>query len=120
VREVLQLEDRVIYLDELVQQERASWHRYLVRQGSQLAFDGVVVRWEICFGDPAAEILAAAERHAVHLIALVGQQQSWLQRLTRPSLAQQLLTQSRVPVLVVPPGSSPAGGLVLRYSRMQV
>src|SRR5690349_16743668 len=71
LREVLRLEDRVMYLDELVQQERAAWLDYLLRQGSQLAYDGVVVRREVRFGDPVAESLAAAERHAVQLIAVV-------------------------------------------------
>jgi nucleotide-binding universal stress UspA family protein len=120
IREVLHLEDRVIYLDELVAQEQAAWHRYLVLQGSQLAYDGVVVHREVYFGKPVAETLAAAERHSVHLIALVGQQQSWLQRFARPTLAQQLLAQSQVPVLVVPPVSSPANGVVLRYSGIPV
>jgi nucleotide-binding universal stress UspA family protein len=120
VREVLRLEDRVIYLDELVRQELTAGHHYLVRQGSQLAYDGVVVHREVRLGDPVAESLAAADRHAVQLIALVAQPQSWLQRLTRPSLAQQFLAQSQVPVLVVPPVSSPAAGFVLRYSRIQV
>jgi nucleotide-binding universal stress UspA family protein len=120
IRDVLRLEDRVIYLDELVRQERAVWHAYLLRQGSQLAYDWIVVHREVRFGDPVTESLAAADHHAVHLIALAGQEQFWLQRLLRPSLAQQLLTQSRVPVLVVPPPSYPAAGLVLRYSRMRV
>jgi nucleotide-binding universal stress UspA family protein len=120
IREVLRLEDRVVYLDELVRQEQAAWQEYLVRQGSQPAYDGVVVHREVCFGDPVAETLAAADRHSVHLIAIVGQQRSWLQRLTRPSLAQQLLAQSHVPVLVAPPASYPTVGLVLRYSRMGV
>jgi hypothetical protein len=85
-------------------------------RGSPLAYDGVVVRREVRFGDPVAESLAAAERHTVQLIALVGQPQSWLRRLVRPTLAEQLLARSRVPVLVVPPVSYPATRLVLRYS----
>jgi nucleotide-binding universal stress UspA family protein len=120
IREALRLEDRVIYLDELVQQERAAWLGYLLRQGSQLAYDGVVIQWEVRFGGPGAETLAAADLHAVHLIALVGQQQAWLQRLTRPSLAQQLLARSQVPVLVVPPVSPRATSVVLRYSGIPV
>ncbi len=120
VRELIRLEDRVIYLDELVRQEQAAWQDYLVRQGSQLACDGVVVQREVRFGAAVTECLVAAERHAVHLIALVGPQQPWPKRLIQSSLAEQLLAKSRTPVLVVPPVSDPAAGLVLRYSGIRV
>src|SRR3954451_11098105 len=43
IREVLRLEDRIIYLDELVRQERASWHAYLLpllRQDGRTARGG--------------------------------------------------------------------------------
>ena len=59
VREVLRLDDRVIYLDELIRQEQATWHDYLVRQGNQLAYDGVVVHRTVRFGDPMVESLRA-------------------------------------------------------------
>src|SRR5688572_32465474 len=36
----------VVYLDELVREEEAAGRDYLLREGSQLAFDGVVVRSE--------------------------------------------------------------------------
>ena len=120
IRGVLRLEDRVIYLDDLVRQEQATWHAYLLRQGSQLAYDGVVVQREVRFGDPVTESLTAAERHAVQVIALVDPPQPGLRRLLQPSLAQQLLARSRVPVLVVPPVSSPAAGIVDRDSGLPV
>src|SRR5438874_12925213 len=91
VRGPVQVGDRLIYLDELLVQERATWRDYLVRQATQLAYDGIVVRRGVHFGDPLAETLAVAERHKVHLIALVAQRHSWPQCLFRPSLAQQLL-----------------------------
>jgi nucleotide-binding universal stress UspA family protein len=120
IREVLRLEDRIIYLDELVQQERAAWQAYLLRQGSQLAYDGVVVQREVRFGDPVAATLASAERYSVHLIALVGQPQSWARRWIHRSLEEQLLAKSPVPLLVVPPTSRPAAALILRYSGIRV
>jgi len=120
IREVIRLEDRVVYLDELVQQEQAAWHEYLVRLGSQLAYDGIVVHRAIRFGDPVAETLGAAESHAVHLIALVGQPYSWPRRLIHQSLTEQLLAKSPVPVLIVPPASRPSASLVLRYSGIEV
>ena len=96
-------------LEDRLRAERTVWHEYLARQGSQLAYDGVVVQREVSFGDPLTETLAAAERQAVRLITLATRPQLWLKRLLRPNLAQQLLAQSAVPVLAVPPGGLPPG-----------
>jgi nucleotide-binding universal stress UspA family protein len=120
LRELAQREERDLYLDELLREEQAIWQDYLKRQASQLAYDGVVVRREVRFGDPLAETLAAAERHAVHLIALAAQPQQPVQRALRPNLAQQLLAQSAVPVLAVPAWSSPQQGAVLSYRSVPV
>jgi nucleotide-binding universal stress UspA family protein len=114
--QALRLEDRVIYLDELLAHERATWQDYLLRQGSQLAYDGVVVQRTVCFGDPLVEVLAVARRQPVQLIALMDQEQAWPQRWLRPSLAQQLLAQSPVPVLVVPATARPTARLLPRFS----
>jgi nucleotide-binding universal stress UspA family protein len=113
LRELAQLEERDLYLDELLREEDAIWLDYLARQGSQLAYDGVVVRREVRFGDPLAETLAAAERHAVHLIALAARPQQAVQRALHPNLVQQLLAQSVVPVLAVPALPPPESGAVL-------
>ena len=116
----LRLDDRLLYLDELLQTEQATWRDYLMRQGSQLAYDGIVVRRTVRLGDFLMEVLAAAECQPVQLIALVAQQEGWPKRLVRPSLAQQLLAQSPVPVLVVPPASHPEARLIPRYSSSPV
>jgi nucleotide-binding universal stress UspA family protein len=120
VRELMRRGDRVVYLDELLLEEQAAWQHYLARQGSQLAYDGVVVRHEVRFGDPLAETLAAAQHHAVHLIAVVAQPQRPVERIIRPHLAQRLLEQSVVPVLAVPSWQPPRQGMVLRYGRVPV
>jgi nucleotide-binding universal stress UspA family protein len=120
LRELAQSEERHLYLDELLREESAVWQDYLARQGSQLAYDGVVVRREVRFGDPLAETLAAAERHAVHLIALAARPQQAVQRALRPNLAQQLLAQSAVPVLAVPAWPPPERGTVLHYHSVPV
>src|SRR5207248_433657 len=73
VREPLHLPDRVVYIDELIQQERALWLDYLARQASHLAYNGIVVHRTVRFGDPLAEVLTAVERHGMHMIALVAQ-----------------------------------------------
>jgi nucleotide-binding universal stress UspA family protein len=96
----LQGKDRILYLDELVSLERTTWENYLGHHGRQLAAADVAVQCEVRFGDALAETLAAGQRQSVQFIALAGQPQRWLQRLLRPNLAQQLLGQPRVPVLI--------------------
>jgi nucleotide-binding universal stress UspA family protein len=89
-------------LDELMAREHADGEAYLRRVGSQLAYDGVRVRGEVQFGNLLAEVLRAAARHAIHVIALTHAPRAGWRRLLRPGLAQALLTQSPVPVLHVP------------------
>jgi nucleotide-binding universal stress UspA family protein len=121
MRQPLYLADRVIYLDELLQQEQAAWQDYLTRQASQLAYDGIVVKRTVRFGDPLTEIVALAHRQSVQLIALIARPEPWPQRLFRPSLAHQLLVHSSVPVLVVPDLAQPPSlDLVARYSGVPV
>lgn len=107
--------DRVVYLDELVLEERARWQDYLRRCGSSLAYDGVVVRREVRFGEPVQETLAAAHERRVPLIALAEPPQSWLAHLVRPNLTRRLLAQTAVPVLVIPPRHPLQRAAVLRY-----
>ena len=120
IRQPHYLADRVIYLDELLRQEQAAWQDYLTRQAGQLAYDGIVVKRTVRFGDPLTEILALAHRQSMHLIAITARQQPWPQRLFRPCLAHQLLVQSPVPVLVVPATRLPSLDLVARYSGVPV
>jgi nucleotide-binding universal stress UspA family protein len=120
LRQPLYLDDRVIYLDELLKQEQATWQDYLTRQASQLAYDGIVVQRSACFGDSLTEILAVAHRQSMQLIALTAQPQPWPQCVFRPSLAHRLLAQSLVPVLVVPAAHPPSLDLVPRCSGVPV
>jgi nucleotide-binding universal stress UspA family protein len=93
---------RAISSAELLVQEQAVWERCLTRQGSKLAYDGLVVRREVCFGEPVAETLAAARRHAAQLVVVAAPPQGRWERVVRPCLAQQLLAQAAVSVLAVP------------------
>jgi nucleotide-binding universal stress UspA family protein len=109
-----------VFLDDLVAHERAEWETYLGRQGSHLAYDGVVVERELRFGDLLEETLAAVGQRGAHLIVLATRAQSAWQRILRPNLAQRLLARSPVPVLTVPPARARRRGTVLRYGRMPV
>ncbi|HEY7063473.1 MAG TPA: universal stress protein [Chloroflexota bacterium] len=108
---------RVVYLDELMAEGHATGLGYLAQQGSALAYDGIVVSREVRFGEIVAEVLAVAQRQALHLIALAVVAQSPMQQLVRPGLAQQLMAQATVPVLVVPPSCPLVRGLGLSYGQ---
>ena len=70
--------------DQVLRHEHATLDRYLLRHGSQLAYDGIVVRRQVRFGDPLQETLAVARREAIHLILVAPQAQHWWDRL-RPA-----------------------------------
>ena len=120
VRHMVQGENRVVYLDERMREERANWDDYLLRKGSMLAYDGVVVKRDVRFGEALAETLAAADQYRARVIAVAAQPQPWLARTLRPNLAQQLLAQSAVPVLAVPALEPQSGEAALRYGSVAV
>ena len=112
--------DQTVYLDELLREEEAAGRDYLARAGSQLAFDGVVVRRAVRFGDPLAETLSAAARYAVQLIAVAAPAQSAAGRLLRPSLADRLHARAVVPILTVLPVQAGEGERLWRYGSVPV
>jgi nucleotide-binding universal stress UspA family protein len=109
-----------IYLDELLRVEHATWHDYLVHHGSTLAYDGIVVRREVRFGALFDEILAAARRHAAHLIALSEPRPSRALGLLRSDLAPRLMSRAQIPVLLVPTSRPPSQRLALHYRGVPV
>jgi nucleotide-binding universal stress UspA family protein len=120
VRGPLRRGAEVVYLDELVREEEAAGRDYLMREGSQLAFDGVVVRPLVRFGDPLVETLAAASRQAVQLIAVAAPAQALVARLLRPSLADRLRRATRVPLLTVRPARTDADAVAWRYGSVPI
>ncbi len=59
-----------------------------------------VAEIEIVHGDPAAEIVAAAERVDADLVVLGSHGRGWLRHVLLGSVAHQVLTRSRRPVFV--------------------
>jgi nucleotide-binding universal stress UspA family protein len=112
--------ERLVYLDELQREAHRAGHDYLARQGSVLAYDGIVVQREVCCGELVAETLTAARRHSAQVIALatVPSTPGLLPR--RPSLAQRLMAQLPVPVLTLPVPEPPSPGLALQYRHVPV
>jgi len=70
-------------------------------------------------GDPAAEILAAAEEEGASLIALCTHGRTGLARLVRGSVAERVLRNARVPVLLVNPFTE-ATSASARFERILV
>ncbi len=101
-------------MDEILREEQAIWQDYLARLGSHLAYAGVVVRRSVSFGDPLAVTLATAQRCGADLIAVAAPAQPAVWRFFHPSLAQRLLAQSIVPVLLLPCSPLPRSGLPYR------
>ena len=87
-------DDRVVvYLDQEAASVEAEARDYL-RQIEQ-TFHGVPVETVVRFGDPAAEILRAAERPDVALIAMATRRRAWLRR----SVTARVAREAWVPVV---------------------
>jgi len=81
---------------------------YLERRRSELASQGFKVEAVLAGGDPAKEIVAAAEREKVELIAMATHGHGFVNDLLRGSVANSVRHQTTVPVLLVrSPGQGP-------------
>lgn len=74
---------------------------YLERCCAQMETAGVSADAVLASGDPSTEIVAAAEREKVDLIAMATHGHRFLNDLVRGSVANEVRHQSRVPVLLV-------------------
>jgi len=74
---------------------------YLEECCSHLEEAGISADAVLASGDPAAEIVAAAEREQVDLIAMATHGHRFLNDLVRGSVANEVRHRSRVPVLLV-------------------
>jgi nucleotide-binding universal stress UspA family protein len=74
---------------------------YLARCCAQLQEAGVNADAVLASGDPSSEIVAAAEREQVDLIAMATHGHRFLNDLVRGSVANEVRHRSRVPVLLV-------------------
>lgn len=74
---------------------------YLEQRRSELEAAGIKADAVLGSGDPAAEIVAAADRENVDLIAMATHGHRLLNDLVRGSVANEVRHRSRVPVLLV-------------------
>ncbi len=74
---------------------------YIEKCRAALAADGIPTEAVLASGDPAEEIVAAAEREGVDLIAMATHGHKFLNDLVRGSVANQVRHATLVPVLMV-------------------
>ena len=78
--------------------------QYLERLRAELAAEGLTVTASLAMGDPATELIKAAEREQVDLIAMSTHGHSGFRRLVVGSLAEALIRRTTVPVIIFPRG----------------
>jgi nucleotide-binding universal stress UspA family protein len=84
----------------LTDKERATQDRLLRESERTLRNFGIVATLIPAAGDPAAEILAAAETIGAGVI-VIGRSNRWMRRLVRTSLSNVLVRRASIDVLVV-------------------
>ena len=75
--------------------------RYLEEVSARLRAEGLSVDAVLAAGEPADEIAAAAEREGCDLIAMATHGRTGLARLLLGSVAEAVLRQSEIPVVLV-------------------
>ena len=77
----------------------------MVPEAQRLEIMGYTVSREVGFGDPAQQILFFADMADVDLIAMTTHGREGISRLLQGSVAESVLHQAKVPVLMVRPES---------------
>jgi len=81
---------------------------YIERCRAELEADGLAAEALLASGNPSEEIVAAAEREHVDLIAMATHGHRFLNDLVRGSVANEVRHHTLVPVLLVRAGAEPA------------
>ncbi len=92
-----------IYATQAGESRRAQLEADLLPDARRLEQAGFQVRLLVRFGDPATEIIDAAEDEGVDLILMATHGRTGLQRLVLGSVAAEVLRRGQVPVLMVRP-----------------
>ena len=88
---------------EVMEAERRTAQDYLEKTSRRIALDGVRVEWEVAQGSPAQEIARTAQQRQVDLIVMSTHGRSGLGRLVFGSVADRLLRECTLPVLLIRP-----------------
>jgi nucleotide-binding universal stress UspA family protein len=90
-------------LEDALQAEIDEARQYLTGVAGRLQGRGLQVTWEVLEGNPAQAIIAAARQHGCDLIAMATHGRSGLPRLVLGSVADRVLREAHLPVLLVRP-----------------
>lgn len=91
-----------IYLDEIKVSLEAELERELAEDVSRLEAEGFSVTSKVCFGDPAKEIINEAQDN-YDMIMMATHGRSGLNRVLLGSVAEKVLRQAKVPVMMFKP-----------------
>ncbi|MDD4923758.1 MAG: universal stress protein [Dehalococcoidales bacterium] len=92
-----------VELDQAYRDEAA---RYLDKVVETLKEKGVKAKTEILSGNPAEEIIRYSQKNDVDLIIMSTRGRSGISRLVFGSVAEKVIRNSTVPVLIKPPAAS--------------
>ena len=84
---------------------RSEEERALVDVQQQLEAAGYATTLEVQFGDPAEEIVAAAQQHGATLIMMATHGRAGMRHMALGSVAEAVLRRAAVPVLLVGPAT---------------
>ncbi len=76
-------------------------HKYLTAVHDRLQEAGVNTHRELAWGEPAHEIVQESQRHHVDIVVLATHAYTGMDRLAHGSVAEAVLRQTRLPVLIV-------------------
>jgi nucleotide-binding universal stress UspA family protein len=92
------------FLDEAIQGEEEEARTYLTTVAQRLQARGLQVSWEVVEGEPSQALIDAARRHNCDLIAIATHGRTGLPRAVLGSVADRVVRESHLPVLLVRPG----------------
>jgi nucleotide-binding universal stress UspA family protein len=90
-------------IDDAIQAETDEAKDYLTRTAQRLKDAGLSVEWEVVEGDASRAIIETAHQRGADLIAMATHGRSGLPRLVLGSVADRVLRDSHLPVLLVRP-----------------
>lgn len=106
----VELAQHPIYKNQQEQSARASYIRSLEAMAAELMRQGYWVACDVWFGMPAEAIITFAQTRRVDLIAMATHARGGLGQLVLGSVAEDVLRQCGVPVLLVHPHEDIASG----------
>jgi nucleotide-binding universal stress UspA family protein len=90
-------------VEEAIEADSEDAEAYLQRTAAKLKEQNLTVTWEVTQGDAASAIVNAARQNGCDLIVMATHGHSGLRRLVLGSVADQVLRDAHVPLLLVRP-----------------